>query len=56
VVLHSKGRCIGCSNCFYGCPFGAPQYPKVGNFGSRGKIIAEIYTERVYRCGYGSGA
>ena len=25
-------------NCFYACPFGAPQYPKVGNFGSRGKM------------------
>src|ERR1035437_8429926 len=25
-------------NCFYACPFGAPLYPKVGNFGSRGKM------------------
>src|SRR5215472_17111346 len=25
-------------NCFYTCPFGAPQYPRVGNFGSRGKM------------------
>ena len=25
-------------DCFYACPFGAPQYPKVGNFGSRGKM------------------
>jgi len=38
VVLHSKELCIGCGYCFYACPFGAPQYPKVGNFGSRGKM------------------
>jgi len=23
---------------FYACPFGAPQYPRVGNFGTRGKM------------------
>src|SRR5207342_3639831 len=34
VVLHSKDLCIGCGYCFYACPFGAPQYPKVDNFGS----------------------
>src|SRR5262249_39943546 len=38
VVLHSKALCIGCGYCFYACPFGAPQYPQIGNFGSRGKM------------------
>ena len=33
VVLHYKDLCIGCGYCFYACPFGAPQYPQVGNFG-----------------------
>ena len=38
VILHSKDLCIGCGYCFYACPFGAPQFPQVGNFGSRGKM------------------
>jgi len=38
VVLVSKKTCIGCGYCFMSCPFGAPQFPKTGVFGSRGAM------------------
>ena len=38
IVDFNQDHCIGCGYCFYACPFGAPQYPRVGNFGGRGKM------------------
>jgi len=49
IVLDNKDQCIGCGYCFYACAFGALQYPRLSNFGSRGK------TDKYTCCAGGGG-